>query len=152
MFDKVYKLLRSVQTIRNWLEDICLASLSLLALLRFDYWEKLSYKKLRYFIKGHHKRSRKIRFSVSLWTAVMVLWSSYSLYGLYLWLKGVSIKFSIQTNNFLGFIYIFILCMSDLFSCTPEEGIGFHYRWLWTTVWLLGIELRTFGRAANECS
>ena len=31
---------------------------------------------------------------------------------------------------------------------TPEEGIRSHYRWLWATMWLLGIELRTSGRAA----
>jgi hypothetical protein len=34
----------------------------------------------------------------------------------------------------------------------PEEGIGSHYRWLWATLWLLGIELRTSGRASStEC-
>jgi hypothetical protein len=32
---------------------------------------------------------------------------------------------------------------------TPEEGIGSHYRWLWATMWLLGIELRIFERAAT---
>jgi hypothetical protein len=32
---------------------------------------------------------------------------------------------------------------------TPEEGIRSHYRWLCATVWLLGIELRTFGRAVS---
>jgi hypothetical protein len=31
----------------------------------------------------------------------------------------------------------------------PEEGIRSHYRWLWATMWLLGIELRTSGRVAN---
>ena len=34
-------------------------------------------------------------------------------------------------------------------SDTPEEGIDSHYRWLWATVWLLGIELRTSGRAVS---
>jgi hypothetical protein len=34
-------------------------------------------------------------------------------------------------------------------SDTPEEGIGSHYRWLWATMWLLGIELRTSGRAVS---
>jgi hypothetical protein len=28
-------------------------------------------------------------------------------------------------------------------SDTPEEGIRSHYRWLWATMWLLGIELRS---------
>jgi hypothetical protein len=34
-------------------------------------------------------------------------------------------------------------------SDTPEEGIGSLYRWLWATMWLLGIELRTFGRTVS---
>jgi hypothetical protein len=29
---------------------------------------------------------------------------------------------------------------------TAEEGIGSNYRWLWTTIQLLGIDLRTSGR------
>jgi hypothetical protein len=33
--------------------------------------------------------------------------------------------------------------------CRPEEGIRSHYRWLWATMWVLGIELRTCGRAAS---
>jgi hypothetical protein len=36
-----------------------------------------------------------------------------------------------------------------LFSDTPEEGVWSHYRWLWTTMWLLGIELRTSRRAVS---
>jgi hypothetical protein len=24
---------------------------------------------------------------------------------------------------------------------TPEEGIGSHFRWLWATMWLLGLNL-----------
>jgi hypothetical protein len=35
--------------------------------------------------------------------------------------------------------------MSTLSSDTQKEGIKFHYKWLWAIVWLLGIELRTFG-------
>ena len=30
-----------------------------------------------------------------------------------------------------------------------EEGIRFHYGWLWATMWLLGFELRTFRRAVG---
>jgi hypothetical protein len=37
----------------------------------------------------------------------------------------------------------------SLSSDTPEEGIRSHYRWLWATMWLLGIELRTSGRAVS---
>jgi hypothetical protein len=32
---------------------------------------------------------------------------------------------------------------------TPEEGIRSHYRWLWATMWLLGIEFRTSGRTVS---
>jgi hypothetical protein len=41
-------------------------------------------------------------------------------------------------------VYISTVSLS---SDTPEEGIGSHDRWLWATMWLLGIELRTSGRA-----
>ena len=36
----------------------------------------------------------------------------------------------------------------SLSSCAPEKGIGSHYR-LWAIMWLLGIELRTSGRAVS---
>jgi hypothetical protein len=36
-----------------------------------------------------------------------------------------------------------------LSSDTPEEGIRSCYEWLWATMWLLGIELRTFGRGVS---
>jgi hypothetical protein len=36
-----------------------------------------------------------------------------------------------------------------MYTCMSEEGPGFHYRWLWATMWLLGIELRASGRAAS---
>jgi hypothetical protein len=41
-----------------------------------------------------------------------------------------------------------------LSSDHPEEGLRSHYRWLWaTTCWeLLGIELRTSGRAVSALS
>ena len=48
-------------------------------------------------------------------------------------------------------IYLFILYMSTwwLSSDTPEKGVASHYRWLWATMWLLGIELRTYGRVVS---
>jgi hypothetical protein len=52
----------------------------------------------------------------------------------------------------LLFLDLFILCMRtlSLSSDTPMEDIRFHYRWLWaTTMWLLGIELKTSGRTAS---
>jgi hypothetical protein len=43
-------------------------------------------------------------------------------------------------------MYVTTLSLS---SDTPEEGIRFCYRWLWATIWLLEIELRTSGRAIS---
>ena len=45
------------------------------------------------------------------------------------------------------FIYFMYVSTQSLSSDTSEEGIGSHYRCLWATTWLLGIELRTTGRA-----
>ena len=44
---------------------------------------------------------------------------------------------------------LFIMYLSTLLlsSDTSVEGIRSCYRWLWATMWLLGIELKTFGRA-----
>jgi hypothetical protein len=47
--------------------------------------------------------------------------------------------------RFIYFIWVYLTLSSD----TPEEGIGSQYRWLWATMWLLGIELRTSGRAVG---
>jgi hypothetical protein len=41
---------------------------------------------------------------------------------------------------FLRFIYS--SSTLSLSSDTPAEGIRSHYKWLWATMWLLGIELR----------
>jgi len=43
-------------------------------------------------------------------------------------------------------MYVSTLSLS---SDTPGEGIRSHYRWLWAILWLLGIELRTSGRAVS---
>ena len=40
-------------------------------------------------------------------------------------------------------------CTIAVFKHTPEEGTQSHYRWLWATMGLLGIELRTSGRAVG---
>jgi hypothetical protein len=47
---------------------------------------------------------------------------------------------------FIYFIYMSILYLS---SGTLEETIRSHYRWLRVTMWLLGIELWTSGRAVR---
>jgi hypothetical protein len=41
------------------------------------------------------------------------------------------------------------MSMLLLSSDTPEEGIRSHYKWLWATMRLLGIELRTSGKAVS---
>jgi hypothetical protein len=53
-----------------------------------------------------------------------------------------------RVTSFFFFFFYFMSTLS-LSSDTPEKGIGSHYRWLWATMWLLGIELRTSGRAAS---
>jgi hypothetical protein len=47
------------------------------------------------------------------------------------------------------FIYFMYMSTLSLSSNIQEEGIGSHYRWLLATMWWLGIELRTFGRAVS---
>ena len=75
------------------------------------------------------------------------------------------LKFLFQNNSCLGklsffsfffffldlFIYLLYVSTLWLSSDTPEEGVRSHYGWLWATMWLLGFELRTFGRAVG-CS
>ena len=48
-------------------------------------------------------------------------------------------------------IYLFIMCTMVCLhvSLQTEVGTRSYYRWLWATVWLLGIELRTSGRTVN---
>jgi hypothetical protein len=50
---------------------------------------------------------------------------------------------------FLRFVYLLYISTLLLSSDIPEEAIRSHYRWLWATMWLLGFELRTFGRAIS---
>jgi hypothetical protein len=68
---------------------------------------------------------------------------------------GVKYFPGVEGFDFLKRLFILcrlcILCMSTLLlsSGTPEEGTRSHYRWLWATMWLLGVELRTSGRAVS---
>jgi hypothetical protein len=54
----------------------------------------------------------------------------------------------ILPNFFFLKIYL-LLYLSTLSSDTPEEGVRSHHGWLLATMWLLGFELRTFGRAVG---
>jgi hypothetical protein len=56
-----------------------------------------------------------------------------------------------QVTFFFRFIYLLYVSTLLLSSDTPEEGVRSRYGWLWATMWLLGFELRTFGRAVG-CS
>jgi hypothetical protein len=60
--------------------------------------------------------------------------------------------------NFFSFlfyflkIYLFISCMwvhCCYLQTHQKRALDPHYRWLWATMWLLGIELRTSGRAVS---
>ena len=50
---------------------------------------------------------------------------------------------------FFNIYLLYIHYSVCLYACRPEECTRPHYRWLWATMWLPGIELRTFGRAGN---
>ena len=52
---------------------------------------------------------------------------------------------------FFAFLKRFILFIRVHHSCFQRHQKRSLYRWLWATMWLLGIELRTFGRAVG-CS
>jgi hypothetical protein len=47
------------------------------------------------------------------------------------------------------FLYLFYVSTLLMSSDTPEKGIRSYYRWLWATMWLLGIELRTSRRIVS---
>ena len=51
-------------------------------------------------------------------------------------------------------LFSFFPFLKDLFIrkytvAVPEESVRPHYGWLWATMWVLGFELRTFGRAVS---
>jgi hypothetical protein len=50
---------------------------------------------------------------------------------------------------FFFFFKIYFMSTLLLSSDTPEEGIVSHYWWLWATMWLLGIEIKTSGRTVS---
>ena len=44
---------------------------------------------------------------------------------------------------------IYLLYTQCMSACRPEKSTKSRYRWLWATMWLLGIELGAFGRAVS---
>jgi hypothetical protein len=69
------------------------------------------------------------------------------------WASNMTDSYSFPFPFFFFFkdlvIYFMYVGTLSLSSDTPEDSIRSHYRWLWATMWLLGIELRTSGRAAS---
>jgi hypothetical protein len=58
----------------------------------------------------------------------------------------------LQSLVFFFKIYLFISCMCVYCRCLQthqKKASDPHYRWLWVTMWLMGIELRTSGRAVS---
>ena len=53
---------------------------------------------------------------------------------------------------FLCKIYLFLFMLVHCHCLQTQKDIRFHYRWLWANMWVLGIELRTFGRAVSAHS
>jgi hypothetical protein len=53
--------------------------------------------------------------------------------------------------SFFFFKDLFILIWKHtvVVSRNTRKRLIFHYRWLWATMWFLGFELRTFGRAVS---
>jgi hypothetical protein len=69
------------------------------------------------------------------------------------WVKEKSNFKAKMFSLFIFFLYL-IDWLSDCiwvhYSCLQTYQLSsFHYQWLWATMWLLGVELRTSGRAAN---
>jgi hypothetical protein len=92
-----------------------------------------------------------IEWPFGAWASNLALWKSNQV------LKWLSYCSS-SIFNLVKFIYsliylfkIYYIYMSTLYLSlgTTEKGIRSHYRCLWATMWLLGIELRTSGRAVN---
>jgi len=75
---------------------------------------------------------------------------------LLLWAASASSSSLENTVHILTILFFFLKiyfmyeCSICMYTCVPEEGIRSHYRWLWATMWLLGIELRTSVRAASS--
>ena len=58
----------------------------------------------------------------------------------------------IKSLKFLSLIFIYLLCIQYsvcVHVCRSEEGTTPLNRWLWATMCLPGIELRTFGRVVS---
>jgi hypothetical protein len=52
----------------------------------------------------------------------------------------------------LFFFFLVYECSICMYTFMSEEGIRSQYRWLWATMWLLGIELRTLNWWASLSS
>jgi hypothetical protein len=58
----------------------------------------------------------------------------------------------VSLDLFFKKIYLFISCMwahCSYLQTHQKRALDPHYSWLWATMWLLGIELRIFGKAVS---
>ena len=93
-----------------------------------------------------------LHMSLSSDTQEEDIWSHYRWLWGTMWLLGIELRTSAHSSPACSAPKIhslFYVSTLQLSSDTPEEGIRSHYRWLWDTMWLLGFELRTSGRAAS---
>jgi hypothetical protein len=66
-----------------------------------------------------------------------------------LWSEYPRLTLLRQLSSLFFYIYFMYMSTLPLSSDTAEEGIWSHDRWLWATMWLLGIELGTSRKAVN---
>jgi hypothetical protein len=62
--------------------------------------------------------------------------------------KGLGMKFVFVFLFVCLFCFLIVSYVSKYTKCRFRHT-GSHYRWLWATTWLLGIELRTSGRTVS---
>ena len=60
---------------------------------------------------------------------------------------GPSTKITPKMDQKLFILYMWLHCRC--LQTHQKRASDPHYRWLWATIWLLGIELRTFGRTVR---
>ena len=89
-------------------------------------------------------------FFLTLSPSLSTISCYYSVYYNHPWLRPWLFEKSVgHSQSFFFKNYFMYVSTLSLSSDTVEEGIGSHYRWLWATMWLLGVELRTSGRAVS---
>ena len=126
--------------------------------LKIKKWSNLK-RQLSYCEKSHSEiKNNTNNFQANTWS---IYWN-HSEESTFSNIKEVFLIFVLVVMAFAPPIFIifllilfkniYLLCIQYsvcVYVCRPEEGTRPHYRWLWATMWLLEIELRTPGRAEN---